>query len=425
MRDPDLTVRAQRAATALESAWCHWRNMHGLTTDPAPPVSSYVGYSLDAPWGEARIVFGICAEEAEQLAGLLERHDCVGPVHASVTARSVDRAGSAPLDGAAGQPGAAGLLRVPAPAPASAGQQPLAASAVGSRYSDLLAPRNRGPVRDLDGDSPLTAPMPPAGADVETPIARAVSRAFKELLASKRAPAATSSADADQPDESAPTQAGQPDQSGPVQPGQPGQPAPAQAAQPDQSAPTQAGESGQPSQSAPMRPGQPGQPAPTRAGQTQSGRPRQPGQPAPTRVGQPGPAQPGRPGQPGQAAATRAGKPSRETRSAVGPEQRGGQDDRPGREVTEVFDAIEPPGVVAFRLKHRATVAGFAGLAPAPSAAPSGTDDTGPTPAPGPSATGRPADGRDGAASTAANEDAATWAASNVPGQAVASDPGV
>ena len=87
MRDPDLVVRAQRAATALESAWCHWRNTHGLAADPVPSaVSSYVGYSLDAPWGEARIVFGVCAEDAEQLAALLEGHDCVGPVHASVTA---------------------------------------------------------------------------------------------------------------------------------------------------------------------------------------------------------------------------------------------------------------------------------------------------------------------------------------------------
>ncbi|MGH3405599.1 MAG: hypothetical protein ACRDRJ_24370, partial [Streptosporangiaceae bacterium] len=89
MRDPDLVVRAQQAATALESAWCRWRNMHGLAADPAPAVSSYVGFSLDAPWGQPRIVFGICAEEAAQLATLLDRHDCVGPVHASVKARPV------------------------------------------------------------------------------------------------------------------------------------------------------------------------------------------------------------------------------------------------------------------------------------------------------------------------------------------------
>ena len=90
MRDPDLVVRAQRAATALESAWCRWRNVHGLTADPPPAVSSYVGYSLDAPWGEGRIVFGVCAEEAEQLAEFLDRHDCVGPIHASVTAMPAD-----------------------------------------------------------------------------------------------------------------------------------------------------------------------------------------------------------------------------------------------------------------------------------------------------------------------------------------------
>ncbi len=89
MRDPDLVVRAQEAATALESAWCRWRNMHGLAADPAPAVSSYVGFSLDAPWGQPRIVFGICAEEAAQLATLLDRHDCVGPVHASVKAKPV------------------------------------------------------------------------------------------------------------------------------------------------------------------------------------------------------------------------------------------------------------------------------------------------------------------------------------------------
>ena len=99
MRDPDLIVRAQQAATALESAWCRWRNMHGLAADPAPAVSSYVGFSLDAPWGQPRIVFGICAEEAEQLATLLDRHDCVGPVHASVKAKPVGAThGSRPED---------------------------------------------------------------------------------------------------------------------------------------------------------------------------------------------------------------------------------------------------------------------------------------------------------------------------------------
>ncbi len=185
MRDPDLVVRAQRAATALESAWCRWRNVHGLTTDPPPAVSSYVGYSLDAPWGEGRIVFGICAEEAEQLAEFLERHDCVGPIHASVTAMPADvtamprRPASTPPEAAAGHPVAAGLLNVPAPAPASAGQQPLPAGAVGSRHRDSLASRPRGAARDPDAPSPLTAPVAPETQDTETPIARAVSRALE------------------------------------------------------------------------------------------------------------------------------------------------------------------------------------------------------------------------------------------------------
>jgi hypothetical protein len=84
MRDPDLVVRAQRAATALEAAWNRWRTVHGLGADPLPPVSSYVGYSLEEPWGQPRVVFGVDAEEAEQLAAILDGHDCVGPLHAEV-----------------------------------------------------------------------------------------------------------------------------------------------------------------------------------------------------------------------------------------------------------------------------------------------------------------------------------------------------
>jgi hypothetical protein len=84
MRDPDLVFRAQLAAAALEGAWHRWRVVHGLAADPMPTVSSYVGYSLDEPWGQPRVVFGLAAEDAEQLAALLERHDCVGPVYAAV-----------------------------------------------------------------------------------------------------------------------------------------------------------------------------------------------------------------------------------------------------------------------------------------------------------------------------------------------------
>ena len=73
MRDPDLVLRAQQAAAVLERAWDHWRTLHGVGAGALPPVSSYVGYSLEEPWGQPRVVFGIAAEEAEQLAALLDR----------------------------------------------------------------------------------------------------------------------------------------------------------------------------------------------------------------------------------------------------------------------------------------------------------------------------------------------------------------
>lgn len=84
MRDPDLIGRAQRAATQLERAWDRWRAMHGVSQEPMPAVSSYVGYSLEEPWGEPRVVFGIEASEAEQFAAYLDRHDCAGPVYAGL-----------------------------------------------------------------------------------------------------------------------------------------------------------------------------------------------------------------------------------------------------------------------------------------------------------------------------------------------------
>ncbi len=79
MRDPDLVMRAQRAATALELAWDRYRTLHGLGSDPLPAISSYVGYSLEEPWGEPRVVLGVAADEAEHLAVLLDRHDCARP----------------------------------------------------------------------------------------------------------------------------------------------------------------------------------------------------------------------------------------------------------------------------------------------------------------------------------------------------------
>ena len=72
MPDPRLVTRAQRAATMLERAWERWRSAHGLAAEPLPPVSSYVGYSIEEPWGRPRVVFGVAAEDAERLAAFLQ-----------------------------------------------------------------------------------------------------------------------------------------------------------------------------------------------------------------------------------------------------------------------------------------------------------------------------------------------------------------
>jgi hypothetical protein len=100
MRDPDLVGRAQRAAIELERAWDRWRTMHGLGREPMPAVSSYVGYSLEEPWGQPRVVFGIEAREAEQLAALLDRHDCAGPVYAGLATMPAMRTEESPDYGA-------------------------------------------------------------------------------------------------------------------------------------------------------------------------------------------------------------------------------------------------------------------------------------------------------------------------------------
>ncbi len=134
MRDPDLVVRAQQAAAELERAWDRWRTMHGLGTDPLPPVSSYVGYSLEEPWGQPRVVFGIDAREAEQLTALLDRHDCAGPVYAAVASMAGARTGDTAEARAADtdRNRGAGRVRVP-----TQGQQPVAQR---ERPSELTQP---------------------------------------------------------------------------------------------------------------------------------------------------------------------------------------------------------------------------------------------------------------------------------------------
>ena len=169
MRDPDLVLRAQRAATALEQAWRSWRNTHGLSADPLPPVSGYVGYSLDEPWGQPRVVFGVCAEEAERLAALLEGHDCVGPVHAAVVANPV--------------PG--GRVHVPAQAPADAAWQ---GPADYPSAKQALPPRAAAAEQAADpGSAAGAAEGAPAGP---TPIELEASRAIRAAAAGRdpRAP---------------------------------------------------------------------------------------------------------------------------------------------------------------------------------------------------------------------------------------------
>jgi hypothetical protein len=179
MRDPDLVVRAQQAAAELERAWDRWRTMHGLGTDPMPPVSSYVGYSLEEPWGQPRVVFGIDAREAEALAALLDRHDCAGPVYASVASlaatRTADTADALAAD--ADRQRAAGRLRVPTQAqPAAAQRERLPEPAQPEAPRGPLEPavqRDNGQ-RDNGqrGEEPPKARMPaqePSLADLPAP----------------------------------------------------------------------------------------------------------------------------------------------------------------------------------------------------------------------------------------------------------------
>ncbi|WP_084965139.1 hypothetical protein [Thermoactinospora rubra] len=84
MRDPELVSCAQRAAAELERAWAQWRA--GMDRDAeagadpaagsaASSVASYVAHSLDHPWGRPRVVLGLDADEARELAALLHRQE--------------------------------------------------------------------------------------------------------------------------------------------------------------------------------------------------------------------------------------------------------------------------------------------------------------------------------------------------------------
>ncbi len=166
MRDPDLMQRADRAAITLEQAWERWRGMHGIGTEPLPPVSSYVGYSLEEPWGQPRVVFGLRADEAELLASLLEGHDCAGSVYADLSPLSGRRASANGLS----MPGRGygGPFSVPAQAPSPEagllGPDLAEESAIGAdpEGDDALAADARED--DADAGRPASAAAAPGSA---------------------------------------------------------------------------------------------------------------------------------------------------------------------------------------------------------------------------------------------------------------------
>jgi hypothetical protein len=189
MRDPDLMQRADRAAIALEQAWERWRAMHGLGSEPLPPVSSYVGYSLEEPWGQPRVVFGLRADEAELLASLLEGHDCVGSVYSELSARSDWRL---PVGGPVSMPGrgyGGRPLSVPAQAP------PLETDLLGTGLADdyaigrepdedsLIADAREG---DADRDEPRQGAVvlgPPRGRGARNARADRARRRAEDAVA--------------------------------------------------------------------------------------------------------------------------------------------------------------------------------------------------------------------------------------------------
>jgi hypothetical protein len=226
MRDQDLVFRAERAATALEEAWIRWRGRHGLGTGPMPPVSSYVGYSVDEPWGQARVVFGIEAGEAERLAAILDRYEFAGPVEAEVSAQpDRQRADSAPS-----------AWTVPAGSPdvpALAGQ--LDRAPARSAGPEETIPRN--PTPSQPGPPARTAPaahpaQPPAAVGHPVPSAPAEQEGpLPPAPAEQEGPLPPAPADQDRPapaDQDRPA-AAVPDRPLPSAPAVPDRPVPPQA----------------------------------------------------------------------------------------------------------------------------------------------------------------------------------------------------
>jgi hypothetical protein len=167
MRDPELVARAQRAATRLESAWEEWRALHGLAVAPAQPVVSYVGYSLNEPWGEPRVVIGIDADEAEFLADFLDRDECAGAAQQAPPHQGTLLAEpSQPPDGEYTSTALLGapVSQVPLAAQVPlGGQVPLAAQAPHGGQVPLGVPAPHGGPGPHGGSAPLGVPAPHGG----------------------------------------------------------------------------------------------------------------------------------------------------------------------------------------------------------------------------------------------------------------------
>jgi hypothetical protein len=171
MRDPELMMRAQLAATELERSWDRWRTLHGLGTGPLPPVSSYVGYSTEEPWGQPRVVFGMDAREAEQFAALLDRHDCAGPVYAAMTNT---KSGTLAVKDAEAQPVDPGHGRVRVPTQGQLATAQLATAQRESAGEPSAADPLFGPLepREAPGPVPESEPEPRETAPEQEPRAR-------------------------------------------------------------------------------------------------------------------------------------------------------------------------------------------------------------------------------------------------------------
>ncbi|HEV2377638.1 MAG TPA: hypothetical protein VGS19_36440 [Streptosporangiaceae bacterium] len=158
MRDPQMMARAQRAAVTLEQAWRRWRVVHGLAEESVSPVSSYVGYSTEEPWGRPRVVFGVGAHDAELLAELLERHECSVPV---LEAQWPEPAGRVPAQGTPARQGPVPQSLTPQSlAPQPPAQPTGAAVAAAARSS---APVGHGAVDPGFGGQPEVRVAPVVG----------------------------------------------------------------------------------------------------------------------------------------------------------------------------------------------------------------------------------------------------------------------